>query len=88
MVMDAASPTFGWGDHLDSMREPEPPNLEALQFYDLLKNAEQPLYEGCSKSRLATVVDFLIIKSEAGIAEKYYDRLMSTVKGFCPMVIC
>ena len=68
MVMDAAGPTFGWGDHLESMREPEPPNPEAMQFYDLLKNAEQPLYEGCSKSRLSAVVDFLIIKSKAGIA--------------------
>ena len=42
------------------------------------------MYEGCSKSCLSAVVDFLIIKSEAGIAEKYYDRLMSTIKGLLP----
>ena len=44
----------------------------------------QPLYEGCEKSQLSAIVDYLVLKSESGLVERYFDRLMKQTKGLLP----
>lgn len=46
-------------------------NAKAKQFYNLLKDAEQPLYEGCTKfSKLSFLVKLYHIKSLCGVSDK------------------
>lgn len=41
----------------------EEPNIEAKQFYSLLKDFEQPLYKGSKLFKLSTLVKLLHIRS-------------------------
>ena len=80
MVRDAVGPSFDWDARANDARDNEAPNKEAKEFYELLENAEQPLYDGCKRSKLAAVVEFLVLKSNSGMAEKYYDQWMKKNK--------
>ena len=44
MVMDVAGPSFMGNE---AMTTEEEPNVQAKRFYDLLRDAEEPLYNGC-----------------------------------------
>ncbi|KAJ7959735.1 Transposon protein, putative, CACTA, En/Spm sub-class [Quillaja saponaria] len=82
MVLDAAGPDFNWDDE---SRIREEPNCDAQNFYDLLKNADEPLWEGCDwHSRLSAVTQLLNCKSEFNMSESLYDRLISIIKGMLP----
>ena len=39
MVVHAVGPDFDWAE--------EPPNPKAQEFYDILKAANEPLWDGC-----------------------------------------
>ncbi|KAJ7963951.1 Transposon protein, putative, CACTA, En/Spm sub-class [Quillaja saponaria] len=82
MVLDAAGLDFNWDDE---SRIREEPNCDAQNFYDLLKNADEPLWEGCDwHSRLSAVTQLLNYKSEFNMSESLYDRLISIIKGMLP----
>lgn len=87
MVVDAAGPNFDWGfdgDEHQGYRE-QPPNPSAQKFFDLLKDANEPLWEGCERhTRLSAVSQLLNIKSEFNLSHTCYDRIMSSIKSMMP----
>ncbi|KAM2327827.1 hypothetical protein ACFXTH_014358 [Malus domestica] len=66
---------------------PQDPNRDAEKFYKLLKEAEQPLYDGCkSYSNLSFVVNLLHIKSTGTMSNKAFGALLKLLKdafSFC-----
>ena len=61
MVMDALGPEFNWhaGGFDEMSFENEQPNAEAAKFYDLLNDADEPLWEGCKKhTKLSAVYNY------------------------------
>ncbi|KAL0340049.1 UNVERIFIED_CONTAM: hypothetical protein Sradi_4521700 [Sesamum radiatum] len=81
MVMDALGPEF----ILNQTCEEQPPNPEAQKFFDLLKDADEPLWDGCKNhNKLSAMAQLLNIKSEYNISEACYDRLMSVIRTMLP----
>ncbi|KAL2231065.1 UNVERIFIED_CONTAM: hypothetical protein Sindi_1700900 [Sesamum indicum] len=81
MVMDAIghefSSNFTCAEQL--------PNPEAQKFFNLLKDADEPLWDGCKNhTKLSAVAQLLSIKSEYNLPEACYDRLVSTIKSMLP----
>lgn len=53
----------------------ELPNLDATQFYELLKAAYEPLFEGCDEySKLSAMAQLLNIKSDCNVIKIAYNR--------------
>ncbi|CAN6547389.1 unnamed protein product [Malus baccata var. baccata] len=64
---------------------PQDPNRDAEKFYKLLKEAEQPLYDGCkSYSNLSFVVNLLHIKSTGTMSNKAFGALLKLLKDAFP----
>ncbi|KAL2230660.1 UNVERIFIED_CONTAM: hypothetical protein Sindi_1660400 [Sesamum indicum] len=81
MVMDAMGPEL----IQNPMCDEQPPNPEAQKFSDLLKDADEPLWDGCKNhTKLSAVSQLLNIKSEYNMPEACYDRLMSVIKTMLP----
>ncbi|XP_074318190.1 uncharacterized protein LOC141654985 [Silene latifolia] len=62
----------------------EPPNQQARRFFDMLKNAEKPLYDGCKKSLLSMASRMINLKCEFNIPHRAIDGFASFVKEACP----
>ena len=83
MVIDAAGP--GFNVHEEHVHDEEPPNKTAERFYQLLKDADEPLWNGCQNhSRLSAVSQLLNLKSEFHISEICFDRLLLIIKSMLP----
>ena len=83
MVIDAAGPSF----HLDSppTNVEELPNPEAQRFYDMLRAADTPIWEGCQNhSQLLVVARLLNIKSENNMSEKCFNQVSQLMKKVLP----
>ncbi|XP_027187217.1 uncharacterized protein [Cicer arietinum] len=81
MVMDVAGPSLGTyieqqtDDCGDQIRED--PNPEAKIFFDMLKAAQAPLYNGCENySELSAAIQALSIKSDFNISETCFNQWM------------
>ncbi|KAL2901658.1 Major capsid protein [Bienertia sinuspersici] len=61
--------------NIDQMEEEEP-NDYAKNFYDLLQDNEQPLYEGSRCSKLSALVNLLHFKSEGGCSNDSFSKLL------------
>ncbi|KAL0293579.1 UNVERIFIED_CONTAM: hypothetical protein Scaly_3139200 [Sesamum calycinum] len=60
MVMDALGPEL----ILNQICEEQPPNPKAQKFFDLLKDVDEPLWDGCKNdTKLSAVAKLLNIKS-------------------------
>jgi len=75
MVMDAMRMSEG------NVREcpiiKEEPNADAARFFDLLKDSDEPLYDGCmDHSKLSAVAHVFTIKSDHGLSETGYDKII------------
>ena len=82
MVVDAAGPEFNI--HEDQTNE-EVSNDTAQRFYQLLRDADEPLWDGCEKhTRLSAVSQLLNLKSEFHMSESCFDRLLLLVKSMLP----
>ncbi|CAH1412937.1 unnamed protein product [Lactuca virosa] len=65
---------------------PQHPNLEAQNFYKILKQASEPLWDGCTKSStLSATTRLLDWKSQSNISDTSFDRLLSIVKDILPI---
>ncbi|XP_042752056.1 uncharacterized protein LOC111897446 [Lactuca sativa] len=65
---------------------PQHPNLEAQNFYKILKQASEPLWDGCTKSStLSATTRLLDWKSQSNISDTSFDRLLSVVKDILPI---
>ncbi|KAK4421458.1 hypothetical protein Salat_2096400 [Sesamum alatum] len=74
MVMDAVGPEL----IPNSICDEQPPNPETQNFSDLLKDADEPLWDVCKNhTKLSAVAQLLNIKSEYNMPEACYDRLVS-----------
>ncbi|GJX52841.1 GRAS protein [Tanacetum coccineum] len=78
MVIDAIDPEF----RQNSIKEV--PNSQAEKFFQLLRYAAEPLWDGCEKhTRLSAVSQLMNCKSEYNISESCYNRICSIIHA-CP----
>jgi hypothetical protein len=53
------------------------PNTDATRFFDLLKDYDEPLWDGCTNhSKLLAVAQVFTIKSDHGLSEAGYDKII------------
>lgn len=63
----------------------EEPNAKAQEFYNMLKDADTPLWEGCTKqTRMSFVSQMLSIKTDYNLSTSCYNRIMATVTSSLP----
>jgi hypothetical protein len=55
----------------------EEPNVDAARFFDLLKDSDEPLWDGCTNhNKLSAVAQVFTIKSDHGLSEAGYDKII------------
>ena len=75
MVMDAMRMNQGNGSQCPIVEEE--PNADAAMFFDLLKDSDEPLWDGCTNdSKLSAVAQVFTIKSDHGLSEAGYDKII------------
>ncbi|XP_052627027.1 uncharacterized protein LOC122197509 [Lactuca sativa] len=63
----------------------ELPNPNAKGFYDMLEDADEPLWDGCENySKLQAATELLHWKSEYNISEAAYDHILPIIKRMLP----
>ena len=63
----------------------EEPNADAARFFDLLKDSDEPLWDGCTNhSKLSTVAYVFTIKSDHGLREADYDKIIKWAINILP----
>ena len=63
----------------------EEPNAEAARFFDLLKDSDEPLWDGCTNhSKLSAVAQVFTIKSDHGLSEAGYDKIIDWARSILP----
>jgi len=52
-------------------------NVDAARFFDLLKDSDEPLWDGCTNhNKLSVITQVFTIKSDHGLSEASYDKIM------------
>jgi len=75
MVMDAMRMSEGNASEFPNIEEE--PNADATRFFDLLKDSDEPLWNGCTNhSKLLAVAQVFTIKSDHGLSEAGYDKII------------
>lgn len=75
--MDAAGPSF---TATEDVNVEEEPNIQAKKFYEMLKAAEEPLYNGCTNhTQLSRLTGMLSIKFDFNIPHEYFDAIAKLV---------
>ena len=55
----------------------EEPNADATKFFDLLKDSDEPLWDGCiNRSKLSAIAQIFTIKSDHGLSEAGYEKII------------
>jgi hypothetical protein len=63
----------------------EKPNADVTRFFDLLKDFDEPLWDGCTNhSKLLVIRHVFTIKSEHRLSEVGYDRIVEWVRNILP----
>jgi len=63
----------------------EEPNADATRFFDLLKDSDEPLWDGCTNhSKLSIVAHVFTIKSDHGLREADYDKIIERAISILP----
>jgi len=84
MVMDAMRMNQGNGSTQCPIVEEEP-NADATRFFDLLKDFDEPLWDGCTNhSKLSAVAQVFTIKSDHGLSEARYDKIIEWTRSILP----
>jgi len=59
----------------------EEPNADTTRFFDLLKDSNEPLWDGCmNQSKLSAIAQVFTIKSDHGLSEASYDKIIEWAK--------
>jgi len=59
----------------------EDPNPSTAKFYNLLRDVDEPLWDGCKKhSKLSATTQLLNLKSKFTMSVNCYDRMISIIK--------
>ena len=60
-------------------------NADAARFFDLLKDYDEPLWDGCTnQGKLSVVAQVFTIKSDHGLSEAGYDKIIEWVRSILP----
>jgi len=83
MVMDAMRMSEG------NVREcpiaEEEPNTDATRFFDLLRDSNELLWDGCTNySKLSAIAQVFTIKSDYGLSEASYDKIIEWTRSILP----
>jgi len=63
----------------------EGPNADATRFFNLLKDFDEPLWDGCTNhSKLSVVAHVFTIKSDHGLSEAGYDKIIEWARRILP----
>jgi hypothetical protein len=63
----------------------EEPNVDAARFFDLLKDSDEPLWDGCTNhSKLSAVAQVFTIKSDHGLSEAGCDKIIEWTRSILP----
>jgi hypothetical protein len=63
----------------------EEPNADAIRFFDLLKYSDKPFWIGCTNhSKLSAIAQVFTIKSDYGLSEAGYDRIIEWARRILP----
>jgi hypothetical protein len=83
MVMDAMR--MNQGNVSECPIIEEEPNADAARFFDLLKYSDEPLWDGCTNySKLSAVAQVFTIKSDHGLSEAGYDKIIEWAISILP----
>jgi hypothetical protein len=83
MVMDAMRMNQGNVSQCPIVEEE--PNADAIRFFDLLKDSDEPLWNGCTNhSKLLVVAQVFTIKSDNGLSEASYDKIIEWARSILP----
>jgi hypothetical protein len=83
MVMDAMRMNQGNVSQCPIIKEER--NADAARFFDLLKDSDKPLWDGCTNhSKLSAVAQVFTIKSDHGLSEARYDKIIKWVRSILP----
>jgi hypothetical protein len=78
MVMDAMRMSEGNVSEYPIIEEE--PNANVERFFDLLKDSDEPLWDGCTNhNKLLGVAQVFTIKSDHGLSEVGYDKIIEWV---------
>ena len=77
MVMDAMRMNQGNGSQCPIVEEEPNADADAARFFDLLKDYDEPLWDGCTNhSKLSAVAQVFTIKSDHGLSKAGYDKII------------
>jgi hypothetical protein len=83
MVMNAMRMSEGNASEFPNIKEE--PNADAARFFDLLKDSDEPLWDGCTNhSKLSAVAQMFTIKSDYGLSEAGYDKIIEWARSILP----
>jgi hypothetical protein len=83
MVMDAMR--MNQGNVSQCLIVEEEPNGDAARFFDLLKDSDKPLWDDCTNhSKLSAVAQVFTIKSDHGLSEAGYDKIIEWARSILP----
>ena len=84
MVMDALR--INQGDASECSIVGEEPNVDITNFCDFSKDFDKPLQDGCiNHSKLSVVAQVLTMKSDNGLSEAGYDRVIKCTISILPV---
>jgi len=83
MVMDAMRMSEGNISECPIIEEE--PNADAAKFFYLLKDFDEPLWDGCmNHNKLSAVAQVFTIKSNNGLSEACYDKIIEWARSILP----
>jgi hypothetical protein len=83
MVMDAMRMNQGNVSQCPIVEEE--PNADAARFFDFLKDSDEPLWDGyMNHSKLSAVSQVFTIKSDHGLSESRYDKIIEWARSILP----
>ena len=83
MVIDAMR--MNQGNASQSPIVEEEPNADTTRFFDLLKDSDEILWDGCTNhSKLLAIAQVSTIKSDCGLSEAGYDKIIEWVRSILP----
>jgi hypothetical protein len=83
MVMDAKR--MSEGNVKECPIVEEEPNADTTRFFDLLRDSDEPLWNGCTNhSKLSAITQVFTIKLDHGLSEAGYDKIIEWVRSILP----
>jgi len=73
------------GNVMECLIVEEETNADAARFFGLLRDSDEPLWDGCTNhSKLSVVAQVFTIKSDHGLSEAGYDKIIERARSILP----